>query len=232
MGLSLGFQKHIWVYYSRVYSQHCVAGFTGNTLGEENLLTWSIAQQNSTSVVVIRCQLCIIDYCVWIVNRSGSAKITQLVLLSLYVNKTIVRFWFHTHCFSLWARFCFSSIGKNQFHKFFISFTIYISQYTILTNLTFLQSFSAKLHSFPLRYSHFFITFPKGRIKKTSTLCRSFSNIHNIFLTKYSVMIHQVGVVDYQSANGVQSQHKLCRHGAPSNSVNEQVQINRKWNTN
>lgn len=59
----------------------------------------------------------------------------------------------------------------------------------------------------------------------------------NIFLTKYNVMTHQepwrtVGVVDYQSADGVESQRKLHIHGAPSNSINEQVQINGKWNTN
>lgn len=48
--------------------------------------------QHSTSVVLIRCQLCIINYCVWIVNRADLAKITQLVLLSFYVNKAIVLF--------------------------------------------------------------------------------------------------------------------------------------------
>lgn len=69
----------------------------------------SIAQQHSAYVEWIRCQLCIIKYCVWIVNQADSAKITQLVLLSLYVNKTLVLFLFHTCFFSLWATFCLPS---------------------------------------------------------------------------------------------------------------------------
>lgn len=101
----------------------------------------------------------------------------------------------------------FALLSKSQFHKFFISFTMYISQYTILTNLTFLQPFSAKLLSFSMRYSHFFITFPEGRIKKTQIICHPLLDIKIVFLfPKFNVVTHQGPrktvhvVVGYQTA--------------------------------
>lgn len=110
----------------------------------------------------------------------------------------------------------FPLLSKNQFHKFFVSFTMYISQHTTVTDLTSLQPFSEKDLSFSVRYNHFFITFPEGKIKKTQLVCHLLSEIDISPAPKLKTMTHPEGsrrtsdaVVVYQRANGVRSQCEL-----------------------